>query len=1249
VRHPHLTEKALFPKSSAGAVNLQRCGQAVHAISTFHPRTSRSPQVPALVMAARQHQPAQAKPPCPDQAEAGFDWQHRPSKVLDPLSHPTNGRTASIDVPAAWRNSWERNKEIAGWLESIPQSSSAGGALSINEWGSPTLPTSDVLAVVGNRGPPITNATDKHPSQDRRVPIEGAAKPNLPDLSPMRETRQPVTSETATEGLKHLRHGTDSVGSCAATWSTRSQSLPGSTSNHGAVITDITMKKPPPSSIIQLRSEMLGGSSTSGLAKRCRPDGELKRRFSKVDSADIGRRPTSSWRKPFGAAERPRPTWGSSTRLCKAMESNEGNDFDMAPPMEPCDVVPLSKTFNGFQQHILTLSPMLRTRNVYLVDRIAFQQVMRYGSLLNAKINHLDQRGNCASGPRCNALGGSPRPLDRVPFRASAPNSDDEDSGPGAITEHSFPPGIPTPPVKRLPATLECQACYQIQAIAKPSDWTRHIIQDLQPYTCTFETCSDPKMFKHRADWIKHENEEHRHLEWWSCDIKDCRHVCYRQDTFLQHLVRDHKYPEVEVQPKIPMDRSRCSDPTWQKLFICHHETRQRPQEEPCRFCGRTFRTWKKLSVHVSIHMAQIVLPILKLTAEENVVAADTAVSPVQGPRPRHFSERKDHGTRLVESQGFRSSGLLYNAYATPPVQDNSSPQSTSSFPYNPPAENHFGPSTIHLRPQPHNRAAALTPLSLWNPSSASRHHSERSISFSPIMELCNTCSFSSAVSTKVEDNRSVMITLEEGTNDAQHDHSTAHAHHSAAIYASKFGLPMLTTLVNSTWHPERNTSYNSAKKLLKDHPPGPTQRACCLRCGEALHECVGHPVTPHSEGGVCPNVGVRGMNGCGHGDGILVDPESASIPSTDLGTPDLANDHGVTGIQAFPMANLVSEVVEKPSNEVLVHHVLPNPIGGSAANSFCPPQTPSDTQALHANNPTKNVSDLLREEEKYLGTKKAVTSVPEKSFIARDSPSDRELQKTLSNLGLAVEGDPAQLDKQSALPADDDAMEIDPMEQLVSRPQEGRTPPSRKTGSIVGDGTKRAITEQQMSQVSQLQIEGVKTPARDVRQIGVAKIRLKFLSISRIPNVDGDCANSDASSIDEDDRPVDEDGEQTGPSNNSNSNSYDSGPGGSAGVGQGAQGDSGPSGNETQDSGSRERGGDGQGGSRKRRRPNTPNSSNKRFACPYQVYEQFHHCLQRGPRNPEGGCKGMYRLRCVLCRLRRLKPPLCRRCQHTP
>ncbi|KAI1180678.1 hypothetical protein F4777DRAFT_257873 [Nemania sp. FL0916] len=311
----------------------------------------------------------------------------------------------------------------------------------------------------------------------------------------------------------------------------------------------------------------------------------------------------------------------------------------------------IEPTLSGFKAHIIDLNPSLAitderdTPHAYLVDRIAYQLYNRYKQLLTAKQKHMNQvnQRDCPCGTSCLSLGGTPVYLDnrgsgRGVDPLSARVSSDEEATPpeGSINAESFPKGIPPPPVNSLPAEFECPLCFVVKKFQKPSDWTKHVHEDVQPFTCTWDRCRDPKMFKRKADWVRHENEGHRHLEWWRCDVDDCRHICYRRDNFLQHLVREHKFTEPKIKTKAAIKKAGGVDRTWQKVEECHEETKRRPNEELCRFCGKSFPTWKKLTVHLAKHMEQISLPILDIVKRKEL-DPDTIISPVQDPPPRHF------------------------------------------------------------------------------------------------------------------------------------------------------------------------------------------------------------------------------------------------------------------------------------------------------------------------------------------------------------------------------------------------------------------------------------------------------------------------------------------------------------------------------------------------------------------------------------------------------------------------------------
>jgi hypothetical protein len=307
------------------------------------------------------------------------------------------------------------------------------------------------------------------------------------------------------------------------------------------------------------------------------------------------------------------------------------------------EVDPIVPNYEGFKAHVRRLNPDMEARYNWLVSRIAHQQEIRYKNLLDLRVKHSQaiNARNCSAGSCCLSLGGTvtltdakgnPRDSSRKALGLQlVTDFSDNDSNPGegALTDETFPPGVPMPPTRNLPAEFECQLCFKAKKFQKPSDWTKHVHEDVQPFTCTYDKCKEPKSFKRKADWVRHENERHRHLEWWICDVDDCRHPCYRKDNFLQHLVREHKLPEPVLKTKAAIKNARTTEPAWIRLEKCHYETQNRPQDEPCKFCGKSFPTWKKLTVHLAKHMEHISLPILRLVELKNV-DANTIISPVE-------------------------------------------------------------------------------------------------------------------------------------------------------------------------------------------------------------------------------------------------------------------------------------------------------------------------------------------------------------------------------------------------------------------------------------------------------------------------------------------------------------------------------------------------------------------------------------------------------------------------------------------
>ena len=78
----------------------------------------------------------------------------------------------------------------------------------------------------------------------------------------------------------------------------------------------------------------------------------------------------------------------------------------------------------------------------------------------------------------------------------------------------------------------------------------KHMKRHSRPYGCTFLTCR--KTFGSKNDWKRHENSQHFHLETWRCDEEKvggdaCAKVCYRRQSFQDHLKKDHDVLDAEV------------------------------------------------------------------------------------------------------------------------------------------------------------------------------------------------------------------------------------------------------------------------------------------------------------------------------------------------------------------------------------------------------------------------------------------------------------------------------------------------------------------------------------------------------------------------------------------------------------------------------------------------------------------------------------------------------------------------------
>ncbi|EPE35581.1 C2H2 and C2HC zinc finger [Glarea lozoyensis ATCC 20868] len=368
-------------------------------------------------------------------------------------------------------------------------------------------------------------------------------------------------------------------------------------------------------------------------------------------------------------------------------ERHDSSSVNSDVSEDSVDTAAVKPSYEGFIAHIRRLHPNMNSQHDGLVSRIARQQVIRYNNLLNLQVQHREAVLNCSclSGEYCvSANSNTVTPstkyrqgeLDHVQSAVHITSNvvnENPDSKRGMVFQGALPFGILLPRSRSLPAEVECQFCFKVNRLQRASDWTKHVHDDLQPFTCSWENCDDTKAFKRKTDWIRHENEKHRQLEWWTCSFEDCKHISYREDNFLQHLLRKHEFCESD-KPKIPSGSGHLTDPTWATVEACHHETTASTKDEPCKFCGIVLSTSKKLSTHLANHMERIAIYALQLLQMANI---DT--KPIGDPTVRTRYEGSVFGSALKASIGLTPGIEIPRAPTT--ISDVRLPKHARSYP----------------------------------------------------------------------------------------------------------------------------------------------------------------------------------------------------------------------------------------------------------------------------------------------------------------------------------------------------------------------------------------------------------------------------------------------------------------------------------------------------------------------------------------------------------------------------------------
>ncbi|EAW15108.1 putative C2H2 finger domain protein [Aspergillus clavatus NRRL 1] len=174
--------------------------------------------------------------------------------------------------------------------------------------------------------------------------------------------------------------------------------------------------------------------------------------------------------------------------------------------------------------------------------------------------------GNNLSNPTAELCGPKKEILQRI-LRAAL----DRLSG---NTESPADSGLKVPepePDKR--GWIKCEFCSKRTRLRCEMKWParKHQKRHERPYGCTFKRCD--KTFGSKADWKRHENSQHYHLQSWRCTLQDpmqgdlpCARLFYRSEIYMQHLQKYHHVDDEEVQNAMYKNRI---DLNGQSRFWC--------------------------------------------------------------------------------------------------------------------------------------------------------------------------------------------------------------------------------------------------------------------------------------------------------------------------------------------------------------------------------------------------------------------------------------------------------------------------------------------------------------------------------------------------------------------------------------------------------------------------------------------------------------------------------------------------------
>ncbi len=176
----------------------------------------------------------------------------------------------------------------------------------------------------------------------------------------------------------------------------------------------------------------------------------------------------------------------------------------------------------------------------------------------------------------------------------------------GGTSTPKYDLGLPPLPAEAESYTgFTCPYCHMHVPAEhnKELAWQAHVLQDLQPFICTYAECTEPlRTYARLSQWLEHEGLAHRRV--WRCPQHKSV-VFGSKRRFRGHLASCHRQlGEAEVAGLLQLSSSYAPDP--RKL---------------CPVCRNRFGTEESFQLHVARHLVRVAIfalsPPLCLSADK--------------------------------------------------------------------------------------------------------------------------------------------------------------------------------------------------------------------------------------------------------------------------------------------------------------------------------------------------------------------------------------------------------------------------------------------------------------------------------------------------------------------------------------------------------------------------------------------------------------------------------------------------------